>query len=82
MLRNILTGSLEPGVVAMSGADTAYNYDRYRKLLADADDEAKRLAFIELLIEERARDRLAQHTLRARLSTFAKAEKPSHDRSR
>ena len=30
----------------MSGADAAYNYDRYRKLLAEADDEPKRLAFI------------------------------------
>jgi hypothetical protein len=82
MLRNILTSSIEPGVAAMSGADTAYNYDRYRQLLADADDEPKRLAFIELLIEEKARDRLAQHTLRTRLSKFAKAESPSHDRSR
>lgn len=54
----------------MGGVDTAYNFDRYRKLLAEADDEPKRLAFINLLIEEKARDRLAQHKLRARLSTF------------
>lgn len=77
----MLTGSLGLGVVAMSGADTAYNFDRYRKLLADADDEQKRLAFIELLIEEKARDRLAQHRVRARLSTFEK-ESFSHGRSR
>ncbi len=52
----------------MSGTDTAYNYDRYRKLLAEADDESKRLAFIHLLIEEKAKDRLAGHLLRNRLS--------------
>ena len=52
----------------MSGADAAYDFDRYRKLLAEADDEAKRLALINLLIEEKARDRLAQYRLRARLS--------------
>ncbi|WP_298259339.1 hypothetical protein [Bradyrhizobium sp.] len=45
----------------MSGADTAYNFDRYRQLLAEADDEPKRLAFISLLIEEKAKDRLARH---------------------
>ena len=44
----------------MSAADAAYNHDRYRKLLAEADSEAKRLAFINLLIEEKARDRLAR----------------------
>jgi len=52
----------------MSGLDTGYNFDRYRRLLAAADDEPKRLAFINLLIEEKARDRLAEHALRARLS--------------
>ena len=51
----------------MSEADTAYNFDRYRKLLAEADDESKRMAFINLLIEEKARDRLAEHRLRDRL---------------
>jgi hypothetical protein len=52
----------------MSGEDTAYNFDRYRRLLAEADDEPKRLAFIHLLIAERARERLAGHVLRSRLS--------------
>jgi hypothetical protein len=49
---------------AMSGLDAAYNFDRYRKLLAEADDESKRLAFIDLLIEEKAKDRLAGQLLR------------------
>jgi hypothetical protein len=52
----------------MSSFDTGYNFDRYRRLLAEADDEPKRLAFIDLLIEEKARDQLAEHSLRARLS--------------
>ena len=54
----------------MSNADSAYDFDRYRKLLAEADDEPKRLALINLLIEEKARDRLAQHRLRNRLSAL------------
>ena len=57
----------------MSGADTAYNFDRYRKLLAEAVDEPKRLAFINLLIEEKAKDRLANHILRGRLAGLDKA---------
>ena len=52
----------------MSSLDTGYNFDRYRRLLAEADDEPKRLAFIDLLIEEKARDQLAEDSLRARLS--------------
>ena len=52
----------------MSGSDAGYNFDRYRRLLAEADDEPKRLAFINLLVEEKAKDRLAEQSLRARLS--------------
>jgi hypothetical protein len=36
-------------------------------LLAEADDESKRLAFIGLLIDEKAKDKLARHSLRATL---------------
>jgi hypothetical protein len=42
----------------MRRPDVGFDYDRYRKLLAEAVDEKKRLAFIDLLIEEQARDRL------------------------
>lgn len=52
----------------MSGVDAAYNFDRYRKLLAEAVDEPKRLALINLLIEEKAKSRLVNHELRGRLS--------------
>jgi hypothetical protein len=65
-LRNISSRVLRGGV--MSGEDTAYNSDRYRRLLAEADDEPKRLAFIKLLIEEKARDRLARHRISGWLS--------------
>ena len=43
--------------------EAAYDYHRYRKLLAEAVDETKRLELIDLLIQEKARDRLeAQRT--------------------
>jgi hypothetical protein len=42
----------------MRKRDAGYDFDRYRMLLAEAVDETKRLAFIDLLVEERARDRL------------------------
>jgi hypothetical protein len=60
----------------MSGEDTAYNFDRYRRLLAEADDEPKRLAFINLLIEEKARDRLARHLISGRLGLDRTAARP------
>jgi hypothetical protein len=42
----------------MSEQDAGFDYRRYRNLLAEAVDEKKRLAFIDLLIEERAKERL------------------------
>jgi hypothetical protein len=47
----------------MGKQETGYDYHRYRKLLAEAVDETKRLELIEQLINEKARDRLeAQRT--------------------
>ncbi|MBV8926676.1 MAG: hypothetical protein JOZ74_15005 [Bradyrhizobium sp.] len=43
----------------MRNQGTGFDYHRYRQLLAEAVDESKRLALISLLIEERAKDRLA-----------------------
>ena len=43
----------------MSKQDAGYDYTRYQKLLAEAVDEKRRMALINLLIEERAKDRLA-----------------------
>jgi hypothetical protein len=42
----------------MREQDSGFDFHRYRQLLAEADDETKRLAFIDLLIEERAKERL------------------------
>jgi hypothetical protein len=42
----------------MPEQDAEFDYRRYRQLLAEAVDDRKRLAFIDLLIEERARERL------------------------
>ena len=42
----------------MRKQDAGFDYRRYRQLLADAVDERTRLALIDVLIEERARDRL------------------------
>lgn len=52
----------------MGNSDAGYDFERYCKLLAEADDEPKRLALIDLLIEEKAKDRLTEQSLRARLS--------------
>jgi len=61
----------------MDNSDVEYDHDRYRRLLARATNEQKRLAFIDLLIREKARDRLAGQTLQARLSGLGlKAEAP------
>jgi hypothetical protein len=53
---------------AMSKPDAGFDYDRYCKLLAEATDEPKRLAFIDLLVEEKAKDSLARQSLRVRLA--------------
>jgi len=43
----------------MRHEDLEFDYLRYRQLLAEAVDEERRLALINLLIEERAMERLA-----------------------
>jgi hypothetical protein len=43
----------------MQKQDPGFDYNRYQRLLREADDETKRMALIDLLIEEKARDRLA-----------------------
>ena len=59
---------LSTGTQKRSKPETGFDYDRYRKLLAEAGDEQKRLDFINLLIEEKARDSLARQSLRTRLA--------------
>jgi hypothetical protein len=55
---------------AMSEPDTGFDYDRYCKLLAEAVDEPKRLALIDLLVQERAKDNLARQSLRHTLAVM------------
>ena len=43
----------------MREQEVLFDYGRYQRLLVEAVDETKRLALIQLLIEERAMDRLA-----------------------
>lgn len=43
----------------MRKQDERFDHHRYLRLLAEAVDEHKRMALIELLIAEKARDRLA-----------------------
>jgi hypothetical protein len=43
----------------MRKLDMGFDYHRYRQLLAEAVDDDKRLELINILIEERAKDRLA-----------------------
>lgn len=59
----------------MSKSDAGFDYDRYRKLLAEADDEPKRLALINLLIDENAKNKLAGQTLRASLAELGLTSK-------
>jgi hypothetical protein len=53
---------------AMSKSDAGYDFDRYRRLLAEAVDEPKRLAFINLLLDEKAKDKLAEQAVRDRVA--------------
>jgi hypothetical protein len=45
----------------MNKPDPGFDYGRYQRLLAEADDEPKRVALIELLVVEGARAKLAAH---------------------
>ena len=60
----------------MDKRGAGFDYDRYRKLLAEATDEPKRLALINLLIEEKAKNRLAEEALHSRLAGLGLGAKP------
>ena len=55
----------------MRKPDAGFDFYRYRQLLAEAVDEKKRLAFIDLLIEERARERLEAQRAADRIAMTA-----------
>lgn len=52
----------------MSKQDAGYDYTRYRKLLAEAVDEKRRLELIDLMIREKARDRLQEQRMSDRVA--------------
>jgi hypothetical protein len=51
--------------------ETGYDYVRYKHLLAQADDETKRLELIEIMIREKARDRLEAQRIADRVAMTA-----------
>jgi NurA-like 5'-3' nuclease len=51
--------------------DAEYDFDRYRKLLAEAVDETKRLELIDIVIKEGARDKLEAQRTSDRLAMTA-----------
>ena len=52
----------------MSNQDAGYDYTRYQKLLAEAVNEKKRLELIDLMITEKARDRLQEQRMSDRVA--------------
>jgi hypothetical protein len=55
----------------MAKQEAGYYYNRYRKLLAEAVDEGRRLELIDLLIKENARDRLEAQRMSDRVAMTA-----------
>jgi len=51
--------------------ETSYDYIRYKQLLAEAVDETKRLELIEIVIKEKARDRLEAQRIADRVAMTA-----------
>ena len=54
----------------MSKPVPGFDYDRYRRLLAEAVDEPTRLALIDLLMAEKARDKLAAANTRGLIGSM------------
>jgi Trp operon repressor len=52
----------------MSEQEAGYDYHRYLNLLAEAVDDDKRLELIDLLIKEKARDRLEAQRISDRVA--------------
>jgi hypothetical protein len=51
--------------------EVIFNYNRYKQLLAEAVDETKRLELIEIMIREKARDRLEAQQMSDRMAMTA-----------
>jgi hypothetical protein len=57
--------------VETDGQEAVYDYLRYKQLLAGAVDEASRLELIEIMIREKARDRLEAERMADRVAMTA-----------
>jgi hypothetical protein len=55
----------------MSKQEAGYDYHRYKNLLAEAVDETRRLELIDVLIQEKARDRLEAQRMSDRVAITA-----------
>jgi hypothetical protein len=55
----------------MDNQETSYDYIRYKQLLAEAVDETRRLALIEIMIREKARERLEAQRMADRVAMTA-----------
>ena len=55
----------------MDKQETGYDYVRYKQLLAEAVDETKRIELIEIMIKEKARDRLETQRMADRVAMTA-----------
>ena len=51
--------------------EAIYDYRRYKQMLAEAVDETKRLELIEIIIKEKARDRLEAQRMADRVAMTA-----------
>ena len=51
--------------------EAIYDHQRYKRLLAEAVDETKRLELIEIIIKEKARDRLEAQRMADRVAMTA-----------
>jgi hypothetical protein len=56
------------GTRAMGKTEAGFDYDRYRRLLAEAVDGPKRQALINLLIEEKAKQKLSEQAVREQVA--------------
>ena len=52
----------------MDKQETGYDYVRYKQLLAEAVDETRQLELIEIMIREKARDRLEAQQIADRVA--------------
>jgi hypothetical protein len=55
----------------MNRQESGYDHDRYKQLLAAAVEETKRLELIDIMIQEKARDRLEARQASDRLAMAA-----------